>query len=232
QFLQASGRKVAVVNMDPANEHLPYVANVDIAELVCLENVMDELHLGPNGAVHLVDAHHCTDSAKFISVVLLSLSSMVRLELPHINVLSKMDLIQQYGQLTFNLEFYTDVLDLRYLLDRLEAQDYGDSFDDDVNGLDEDVDTMQPPPAVAARKLKVRERFRKMHEVLIEVIEDFSLVSFVPLQIEDVDSLQRVVNAIDKSNGFVFEGASANAIAGDRDFQSERIGDMEERYVR
>lgn len=49
--------------------------------------------------VHLVDAHHCTDSSKFISVVLLSLSSMVRLELPHINVLSKMDLMQQYGKL-------------------------------------------------------------------------------------------------------------------------------------
>lgn len=49
--------------------------------------------------VHLVDAHHCTDSAKFISVVLLSLSSMVRLEVPHINVLSKVDLMQQYGRL-------------------------------------------------------------------------------------------------------------------------------------
>lgn len=49
--------------------------------------------------MHLVDAHHCTDSAKFVSVVLLSLSSMVRLELPHINVLSKIDLMQQYGKL-------------------------------------------------------------------------------------------------------------------------------------
>lgn len=49
--------------------------------------------------VHLVDAHHCTDSAKFISVVLLSLSSMVRLEVPHVNVLSKVDLMQQYGRL-------------------------------------------------------------------------------------------------------------------------------------
>jgi hypothetical protein len=49
--------------------------------------------------VHLVDAHHCTDSSKFVSVVMLSLSSMVRLELPHINVLSKIDLMQQYGKL-------------------------------------------------------------------------------------------------------------------------------------
>ncbi|CAK4742904.1 hypothetical protein LEN26_009667 [Aphanomyces euteiches] len=290
QFLEASGRKVAVVNMDPANEQLPYVADVDISDLICLENVMEDLNLGPNGGlvycmnfiaqnfdwlverleplkdryilfdfpgqvelytheesvhslvhklekqlefrlsvVHLVDAHHCTDSSKFISVVLLSLSSMVRMELPHINILSKMDLIQQYGNLAFNLEFYTDVLDLRYLLDRLEAQEYGD-VDDNSASNDDNNDTI--PAAIAARKNRVKERFRKMNEVLIEVIEDFSLVSFLPLQIEDVESLQRVVNAIDKSNGYVFNGKPTGSILSDNEYQSERIGDMEERYVR
>lgn len=49
QFLQANRRDVAVVNMDPANEQLPYVADVDVAEMICLENVMEELDLGPNG---------------------------------------------------------------------------------------------------------------------------------------------------------------------------------------
>ncbi len=49
QFLQASGRDVAVVNMDPANEQLPFIADVDISELICLENVVEELNLGPNG---------------------------------------------------------------------------------------------------------------------------------------------------------------------------------------
>lgn len=100
-------------------------------------------------AVHLVDAHHCSDPAKFISVLLVSLSTMVRalvpcvrgavvsnrvravcvrvpacvqchLELPHVNVLSKVDLVQQFGQLAFGLDFYTDVLDLEYLLEHLK----------------------------------------------------------------------------------------------------------------
>lgn len=49
QFLQAAGRKVAIVNLDPANDSLPYDVAVDVADLVSLEEVMAELKLGPNG---------------------------------------------------------------------------------------------------------------------------------------------------------------------------------------
>ena len=47
-------------------------------------------------ALHLVDTHHCADPAKFISGALLALQAMVRLELPHINVLSKADQTQHF----------------------------------------------------------------------------------------------------------------------------------------
>lgn len=50
-------------------------------------------------AVHLVDAHLCCDPGKYVSALLLSLSTMLHLELPHINVLSKIDLIENYGNL-------------------------------------------------------------------------------------------------------------------------------------
>jgi hypothetical protein len=50
-------------------------------------------------AVHLVDSFHCTDAARFVSIVLMSLSAMLQLELPHVNVLSKVDLIEKYGRL-------------------------------------------------------------------------------------------------------------------------------------
>ena len=50
-------------------------------------------------AVHLVDSHYCSDPAKFISVLLTSLSTMIQVELPHVNVLSKIDLIENYGKL-------------------------------------------------------------------------------------------------------------------------------------
>lgn len=49
--------------------------------------------------LHLCDAHYITDASKFVSVLLLSLRAMLQLELPHINVLSKIDLLVQYGEL-------------------------------------------------------------------------------------------------------------------------------------
>ena len=63
---------------------LLWVAKTDVIQLV---------------AVHLTDAHHITDASKFISVVLLALRAMMQLEMPHVNVLSKIDLLSRYGDL-------------------------------------------------------------------------------------------------------------------------------------
>ncbi|KAK7818223.1 gpn-loop gtpase qqt1 [Quercus suber] len=161
QFLKLIGRKVAIINLDPANDSLPYECAVNIEDLIKLSDVMTEHSLGPNGglvycmdyleknidwlqsklepllkdhyllfdfpgqvelfflhsnaktvimklikklnlrltAVHLVDAHLCSDPGKYVSALLLTLSTMLHLELPHINVLSKIDLIENYGKL-------------------------------------------------------------------------------------------------------------------------------------
>jgi hypothetical protein len=79
-------------------------------------------------AVHLSDAHYIVDAPKFISVVLLALRAMMQLELPHINVLSKIDLLSSYGELPFDLRYYTEVQDLSYLLDSLNQQSRTDKF--------------------------------------------------------------------------------------------------------
>ena len=39
--------------------------------------------------VNLVDSHHCSDAGKFVSVCLTSLTSMLQIALPHVNILSK-----------------------------------------------------------------------------------------------------------------------------------------------
>lgn len=77
-----------------------------LPETICLAPIWLPCRLA---AVHLVDAHLCSDPAKYISALLLSLSTMLHLELPHVNLLSKIDLIEQYGKLQFNLDFYTEV---------------------------------------------------------------------------------------------------------------------------
>ena len=50
QYLTSLGRKVAIVNLDPANDTLPYQCDINICDLITLEDVMTEMHLGPNGA--------------------------------------------------------------------------------------------------------------------------------------------------------------------------------------
>lgn len=39
------------VNLDPAAEEFEYEPDVDIKDLICLEDVMDEMGLGPNGGL-------------------------------------------------------------------------------------------------------------------------------------------------------------------------------------
>ncbi|XP_075764682.1 GPN-loop GTPase 2 [Pelodiscus sinensis] len=266
EFMSKIGRKVAVVNLDPANEGTPYQCAVDISELITLADVMDNLKLGPNGgliycmeyleanfdwlqeklaklkghyflfdcpgqvelcthhgalknvfaqlakwnfrlaAVHLVDSHYCTDPGKFISVLCTSLSTMLHVELPHVNVLSKMDLIEQYGKLAFNLDYYTEVLDLSYLVDHLAADPFFKNY-------------------------------RRLNEKLVEVIEDYSLVSFVPLNVQDKDSMRRVMQAVDKANGYSFgdvEQRSLDALmsaAMGADFHFTSTLAVQEKYV-
>ncbi|NXI53235.1 GPN2 GTPase, partial [Chloroceryle aenea] len=266
EFMGRIGRQVTVVNLDPANEAMPYQCAVDVAELITLPDVMDSLKLGPNGgliycmeyleanfdwlqeklaafkghyylfdcpgqvelythhgslknvfaqlakwnfrlaAVHLVDSHYCTDPGKFISVLCTSLSTMLHVELPHVNVLSKMDLIEQYGKLAFNLDYYTEVLDLSYLVDHLASDPFFRNY-------------------------------RRLNEKLVEVIEDYSLVSFVPLNIQDKESMRQVMRAVDKANGYSFgdqehrslEALMSAAVGADFHFTSTLA--VQEKYV-
>jgi len=240
QFLTGLGRRVCVVNLDPANgdNRLPYPCNVNIVNLISIEDVAAATDLGPNGgliycmeyleknldwleeqlsdysdhyiifdcpgqvelyshhssvhsiveklqrknfrlaAVHLVDSYYCCNSggSTFVSVLLLTLSTMLRLEMPHVNVLSKIDLLKQYGKLDFSLDFYTEVMDLSYLFQYL------------------DVSTAP--------------QFAKLNKAICNLVQDFSLVSFIPLNIQDKGSVSRLVAQIDKANGYVYGGLS------------------------
>lgn len=240
EFLTGVGRQVVIINLDPANENMPFKPDVDIFDLINLTDVMDNLKLGPNGgllycmefleknfgiieaklkvfqeqgcyfifdcpgqvelythhdsvkniiealgkldfrlaAVHLVDSHYCNDATKFISVLLTSLSTMLQVALPHINVLSKMDLIEKYGKLAFSLDYYTDVLDLNYLLDDLRENDF-------------------------------MKKFASLNEAMIGVIQDYSLVSFQTLDVQKKESMLKLMEVIDKANGCFYGGLSS-----------------------
>ena len=71
--------------------------------------------------VHLSDSFCLTQPSLYISNLLLTLRAMLQMDLPHINVLTKIDKVAGYDPLPFNLDYYTEVQDLNYLLPSLEA---------------------------------------------------------------------------------------------------------------
>jgi len=158
-------------------------------------------------AVHLIDAHLCCDPGKYVSALLLSLSTMLHLELPHVNVLSKIDLIENYGNLAFNLDFYTDVQDLSYLQHHLE----------------------QDPRSA---------KYRKLTKELCDVIDDFGLVNFSTLDIQDKESVGNLVKLIDKSNGYIFSSIDSSAVefskiaAAPLDWDYYRTAAVQEKYMK
>lgn len=164
-------------------------------------------------AVQLIDAHFCVEAEKFISAALLSTSTMIRLELPMVNVLSKVDLLQQNqlsGSLPFSLEFFTDMWDLGRLVDYIdsdpyEGEDVGYSNESQFHYAD---DEEYQRVRNKTRNTPFHKKHRKLHESVCELVDDFGLLNFIPLDIQDATSVSRVVARIDKCNGFVFTNGS------------------------
>ena len=45
------GRPVITINLDPANDIVPFNCHIDIRELITVEDAMEYCNLGPNGAL-------------------------------------------------------------------------------------------------------------------------------------------------------------------------------------
>ncbi|KAK7068543.1 GPN-loop GTPase 2 [Halocaridina rubra] len=265
-LLKGLGRKVAIVNLDPANDTLPYETVADVNELIQVNDVMEAEGVGPNGALvfcmefleknlswlidkitslqghyfifdfpgqaelyahhtmvqkilaaltksdvrlcatYLVDSHYANDPGKYVSAVLLALNSMMMMELPTVNVLSKIDSLEKYGKTTMGLEFYTDVMDLDYLLD-----------------------TMNDYPGMR--------KYLKLNKAIADVVSDYSLVSFIPISIESHSTLLNVMKAVDRANGYVYgSGEQSNiqkllSCAVGAEWEHERIGAARDEFM-
>eukprot|EP00922_Rhytidocystis_sp_ex-Travisia-forbesii_P010081 GHVS01014789.1.p1 GENE.GHVS01014789.1~~GHVS01014789.1.p1 ORF type:complete len:425 (-),score=112.84 GHVS01014789.1:114-1388(-) len=159
-YCSAAGRPCKVINLDPAAEHFDYSPVVDVRDLISVEEAMEELQLGPNGALvycmeyllencdwledrlneevgvesddeyvlfdcpgqielychlpvmrQLVDvlgrmsvrlcAVYCLEGpwleegSKVLAAEMMALSAMVGLEIPHISIITKGDLVER-----------------------------------------------------------------------------------------------------------------------------------------
>ena len=199
---------IHIANLDPAAEYFTYAPIFDIRDVISVEEVMEELSLGPNGALlycmeYVLDHHlswlhdeidamgdddylfldcpgqielytHipiqkrildtirmwgyegsmvsvfcidatfcCSDSYKLLSGNLLSLSTMMALELPHVTLLTKCDLISDQAVERILSDYtsaaYVHQLDqnqqsLLYLHDNVTTIDSHNNDDDDDDG--------------------------------------------------------------------------------------------------
>lgn len=220
-------RTIHVVNLDPAAEHFDYPVLADIRELIHLDDAMDDeaMRLGPNGGlifcmeyfaqnfdwlqeeldeveddyilfdcpgqvelythvpvmkqlvemlhkmdfricgVFIIDSQFMIEASKFVSGMLTALSTMVNLEIPHVNIMSKLDLLSKKAKK--DLERYLEP-ELPVLLN--------EEFDDEN---------------------KSNQKFKKLNASIATMIEDYSLVKFLPLDISDEESINDILLQID-----------------------------------
>lgn len=125
------------------------------------------------------------------------------MDLTQINVLTKIDNLHKFPPLPFNLEYYTEVQDLEYLLPSLEKES----------------------PMFATGK------FQALNEAVTRLIEDFGLVGYETLAVENKKSMMGLLRTIDRAGGYVFGGAEG---AGDSIWQTavrQGVGPMDIRDV-
>ncbi|XP_062589803.1 GPN-loop GTPase 3-like [Saccostrea cucullata] len=236
-------RTIHVVNLDPAAEHFDYPVLADIRELIHLDDAMEDesLRFGPNGGlvfcmeylsqnfdwlqeqleeveddyilfdcpgqielythipvmrqlvetlqkwdfricgVFLVDSQFMIEPSKFISGILTALSTMVNLEIPHVNVMTKIDLLSKKAKK--ELERYLEP-ELPVLL----AEEFDDS--------------------------RLSKKFKKLNSSIAKMIDDYSLVKFLPMDISEEDTINDILIQID------------TAIQYGEDFEPKEIPDM------
>ena len=159
-------------------------------------------------AVHLSDSFCLTQPSLYISNILLALRAMLQMDLPHINILTKIDKVSEYDPLPFNLDFYTEVQDLNHLLPTLENE------------------------SSALRSGK----FSRLNKAIADLVEQFGLVSFEVLAVENKKSMMHILRVIDRAGGYVFgsaEGANDTIwqVAMRNETSMMDVEDIQERWI-
>ena len=252
QHLYHCRRSCYYINLDPAAADFAYEPDIDIKDLIGLEDVMEELNLGPNGgliycfefllsnltflieplesvseeyliifdmpgqielythapilpalvsqlrcgmlsmnlcAVYLLEATFIIDYTKFFAGTLSAMSAMFMLEVPHLNVLSKMDVVKKSSS---KRDTKKNLRSSVALLDRESL-----NSDRRVRQLNS-THMSQQKLASSANNSSTRQRtFQRLNRAIATLIEEFGMVDFLQLDVQDEDSVGAVLSHID-----------------------------------
>lgn len=138
-------------------------------------------------AVYLLEATFVVDRAKFFAGTLSAMSAMLMLEVPHINVLSKMDLVKGQVKKKELKKFLTP--DTALLdddpIERSRRNAEGGEEDDESKPPDEKDQVMKGSS------------FRRLNRAVAGLIESFSMVNFLKLDVTNEDSVAAILSYID-----------------------------------
>jgi len=135
-------------------------------------------------ATYLLESTFVIDRAKYFAGTLSAMSAMIMLEVPHVNILSKMDLVK--GSVS-----------------RKELKRF---IDPDTSLLDDDPSDSSAATASAeltgsdpsaADSIMAGGSFKRLNKAVAQLIDDFSMVSFLQLDVQDEDSVGAILSYID-----------------------------------
>ena len=120
-------------------------------------------------AAYCADGTFINEPAKYISACFTALSTMTQLGVPHLNILTKCDKLQKA---------------------------VGDEPDSQENLVDKIV-SMVAAECLANVNQFFSPKYYELNKRIVEVIENFNLVQYQPLNIQDEESVDNVIQQID-----------------------------------
>ena len=136
-------------------------------------------------ALYLIDSHFITDAGKYISGCLSALSSMVQLEVPFLTILTKCDLLRGHKGLETYLDVDTDTL--RYQLNNKKPLPSRLPLPSEIEAI----------KSAASTAPFVQTKYQHLTEMITQILDDYPMVSFTPLDITDEDSLNDLLLKLD-----------------------------------
>ncbi|GAB4844307.1 hypothetical protein Ancab_037670 [Ancistrocladus abbreviatus] len=222
QHCETMRRTIHIVNLDPAAEQFDYPVAMDIRELISLEDAMEELGLGPNGGLiycmeHLEDnlddwlteeldnyldddylVFDCPGQIELFSHVPFLKNFVEHLKRKNFNVCVVYLLDSQF--VTDVTKFISGCMASLSAMVQLEVPYIGILSKMDLVKNKKDVeDYLNPEPQMLLSELNLRmaPQFAKLNKALIELVDEYSMVSFLPLDWRKESSIQYVLSQID-----------------------------------
>ena len=154
-------------------------------------------HLTASGALHvnlcatyLLESSFVEDRAKFFAGTLSAMSAMLMLEIPHVNVMSKMDLVK--GKVSKR--------EMKRYLDpdpALVEEEGEDDEDEEERDGDGDENKMGREDPARTENVMGGGSFKRLNRTVAKLIDDFSMVSFLQLDAQDEESVGAILSYVD-----------------------------------